>query len=264
MQRRANSFTTKRNIVLSAFIFVGLFSLLYTPARLWFTQVVFSAGSAPLVLGNTASGAGNSIFSSFRYKQSLVYENAVLRAENNRMQAQVLDRNLLQERVMKLEEVLGRSRNDNRVVADVVVGIGRSLYDTVILDVGSDHGVQNGDTVVYAGSAMVGQIVEVSATSAKMKFFSSPGEEYSALLGPHSIPATVHGKGNGNFDAKIPENSDLVVGDKVIVPKGNLLLGTISEIEKTQGVPFATVYFRSPFNVTEIRTVEVLVNTHSL
>lgn len=262
MQRRANLSSARRIIVLTTVLLLGIFSLLYTPMRSWLTQVVFSAGSAPLSLGNTVGDNSNSFLGGFRFKESLAYENAMLRAENSRMQALVLDRNLLQERVAKLEESLGRSRNDNRVVADVVVGIGQSFYDTVILDVGSDHGVQNGDSVVFAGSSLVGQIIEVSATTAKMKFYSSPGEEYAALLGPHSILATVHGRGNGNFDAKIPENSDLVVGDKVTVSKGNLILGMVTEIEKTPGVPFATVFFRMPFNLTEIRTVEVLVNTH--
>lgn len=262
MQRRANLSSVRRRALLVLVLLLSFFSLWYTPIRSWLTQAVFSAGAAPLSFGNTVGGASNSFWGGFRFKESLAYENAMLRAENSRMQALVLDRNLLQERVTKLEESLGRSRNDNRVVADVIVGIGQSFYDTIILDVGSDHGIQNGDSVVYAGSSLIGQIVEVSATSAKMKFYSSPGEEYPALLGPHSIPSTVHGRGNGNFDTKIPENSDLVVGDKVIVPKGNLLLGTITEIEKTPGVPFATVFFRMPLNLTEIRTVEVLLNTH--
>lgn len=259
MQRRVNIFLKKKTVIIIVLVVVGLFSLLYSPLRSGFTRVAYAVVSPVYRVGGFFVNVGGSFIANFRNKESLVYDNAMLGAENKRLQARVLDRNLLEERVMKLEEMLGRPRNDNRVAANVTIGFGRSVYDTLSIDAGRDHSIEDGDPVVYAGSGVIGEIIETSAISSKVKLYSAPGEEYPVLLGSHLIPATAHGKGNGNFEAKIPQHSALAIGDKVIIARGNLLLGTVNSIEEKTGVPFATILFRSAFNPTEIDTVEVIV-----
>lgn len=258
MQPHINPFRVK-TVTLALVIFVCLFSLLYAPLRTRLSQVVYSAAAPALHAGNSVGSTADSFLTNFRNKQALVYENAMLRAENNRMATQVLDRNLLEERVSKLEELLGRVHSDNRVVADVMSGLGQALYDTLIIDVGSEHGIQNGDFVVYAGAGVIGEISETTAVSSKVKLFSSPGEEYPVLIGSHFIPASAKGKGDGNFEAKVPQGSVVSVGDRVVVSKGDLVLGTVQAVEQKDSAPFATVFFRSSFNPTEVRTVEVVV-----
>lgn len=258
--RHGNQLLNRKSLTLFAIIVISIFSLLYTPLRSRLTQVLYTFAPSVFHLGSTAGGTGESFFTVFRSKQNLVYENVMLRAENSRMAAQVLDRNLLDERVAKLEEMLKRTRNDNRVVADVIVGFGQTVYDTLVIDAGLDHGIQKGDSVVFAGAGVVGEIIEASNATSKVKLYSSPGEEHLVLLGAHSLPATAHGKGNGNFEAKIPQESAVLVGDTAIVSKGNLILGTVYSVEDKPGLPYKTVLFRSSFNPTEIRTVEVIVN----
>jgi cell shape-determining protein MreC len=250
---------SQKSIVLLGILFVSLFILLFAPARSLATQVVYSVAPTAFHLSDAVAGTGDSFLTNFRSKQALVYENARLRADNSRMEAQVLDRNLLEEKVASLEGSLGRVVSDNRVAADVIVGFGQSAYDLLVIDVGGDHGIQKGDSVVYAGEGVVGEIAEVSPFTSKVKLFSTPGEEYLVLLGAHSVSATAHGEGNGNFEAKIPQDSTVAVGDRVIVPKGNLILGEVQLIDKKPGMPFWTVFFRSSFNPTEIRSVEVVL-----
>ena len=259
MLRRANTPLQKKAITIITIVALGLFLLIYSPVRSGLTRIAYAVSSPFYKLAGFVTDVGGTFIVNFRNKESLTYDNALLRAENSRLGAQVLDRNLLQERVMKLEEILGRPHNDNRVVADVTIGFRHSVYDTFSIDAGSDHGIQNGDPVVYAGSGIIGEIAEVSAVSSKVKLYSSPGEEYSVLLGAHAIPAVARGKGNGNFESKIPQGSAVSVGDKVIVAKGNLLLGTVGSIDEKPGVPLSTVLFRSSFNPTEIDAVEVIV-----
>ena len=240
---------------------LALFSLLYQPVRSTLTQILYASTVPIYFFSSSVANGMTSIIANFRSKESLQYENAMLRSENERMQAEVLDRNLLQERVMKLEEMLGRPHNDNRVVADVTISFGRSVYDTLSIDAGMDHGIQNGDLVVYAGGTVIGEIAEVSASSAKVRLFSSPGQEYSALIGPHAIPVIAHGKGDGNFESKVPQGSAIAIGDQVLAQKGNLVLGTVQEIDEKPGAPLTSVLFRLPFNPTEIRTVEVILGS---
>lgn len=262
IQRRGNLFFDRTKITLLAIIFICAFSLLYKPVRLWLTDTLYSVAPSIFRLSGSVGNLGSSFVTNFRDKQALVYENAMLRAENDRMQAQVLDRNLLQERVAKLEAVLGRGSSDNRVVADVVAGFGKLPYDMLVVDAGQDQGIQSGDLVVYAGTGVIGSVAEATTNSAKIKLFSSPGEEYYVLIGTHAIPATARGKGDGNFEAKVPQGGAVVVGDTVVVSRGNLILGKVQSIEQKPGVPFNTVFFRSSFNPTEIRTIEVILGSH--
>ncbi|MBI5400967.1 MAG: rod shape-determining protein MreC [Candidatus Yonathbacteria bacterium] len=195
----------------------------------------------------------------FRIKRSLVYENTMLHEEVARMQAQVLDRNLLEEKVLKLEEALGRVNGDNRVTADVLSFPGYSLYDILTIDAGTEHGIALGNQVVYAGAGIVGEIAEVYPSSAKVKLYSSPIEEYAVLVGNSMIPGVAHGRGMGNFEAKLPKGSLVFAGDTVVVPKGNLVLGVVASLEEEPALPFINVFFRTSFNIAEIRSVEVII-----
>ena len=253
---------SKRRVTLFAIIILSFFSLIYTPVREELVRLVSPLASGAFYLGSKTAGIGNALVNNFRDKNALVYENSMLRAQNSLLQAEVLDRSVLQGQIAQLEGTLGRSKNNNLVAANVLEGFSQSPYDTLTIDVGTNQGVKNGDYVAYGGVGVVGFIAETTETYSKVKLYSSPGEEYLVLIGSHLIPATARGKGDGNFDAKVPQGSAIVVGDVVTVPKDNLVLGRVTAINQKEGAPYATVLFRSSFNPTEIQTVEVVVATH--
>ena len=269
---------SRKIVSLVVLVVISAFVLFYAPMRAMLTQALYTVAPGVWNIGGTASDAWGSFTTNFRIKRSLVYENGTLRAEIDRMQAQVLDRNLLEEKVMKLEEALGRAGSDNRVVASVLVGPGRSPYDTLVIDAGKKDGVEEGflvaasehtvngkvvdDVVVYAGAGAIGTIAEVSDSSAKVKLYSSSGQEHLVLVGANAIPATARGRGMGNFEAKLPQGSTVSLGDTVLFPDDNLILGTVQLVEEEPSLPFITVFFRTPFNIADIRSVEVLTGSH--
>jgi len=259
MHRRDNLFFKKQNVALVVIVAMSVFVLLFNPVRETFSRVLYAV--APNIWG-TRDGIKeieDGFFANFRIKRSLVYENAKLHEEVARMQVQVLDRNLLVEKVLKLEEALGRVSSDNRVSAKVLSAPGQSPYDILAIDAGSEHGIEVGDYVVYAGSGVVGEIAEVYPLSAKVKLYSSPGEEYTVLIGADAIPVTARGRGMGNFEAKLPKGSVVMAGDMVILPKEDLILGVVGLVEEEQSLPFVNVFFRTAFNIAEIRTVEIVI-----
>lgn len=262
IHRRYNPLFEWKNISLIALVAISAFVLLYAPARAVFTETLYAVAPRVWNAGDTAGGAWSSFTTNFRIKRSLVYENDMLHADIDRMQAQVLDRNLLEEKVMKLEEALGRAGSDNRVTASVLAGPGRSPYDTLVIDAGAEHGIAVGDAVVYAGAGAIGTIAEVSDSSSKVKLYSSAGQEHLVLVGERAIPTTARGRGMGNFEAKVPQGSAVALGDTVLFPKGNLILGVVQLVEEEPTLPFITVFFRSSFNIAEIRSVEVLMGSH--
>src|SRR3989344_3683980 len=253
---------SRKIVSLVVLVVISAFVLFYAPMRAMLTQALYTVAPGVWNIGGTASDAWGSFTTNFRIKRSLVYENGTLRAEIDRMQAQVLDRNLLEEKVMKLEEALGRAGSDNRVVASVLVGPGRSPYDTLVIDAGAKHGIVVDDVVVYAGAGAIGTIAEVSDSSAKVKLYSSSGQDHLVLVGANAIPATARGRGMGNFEAKLPQGSTVSLGDTVLFPDDNLILGTVQLVEEEPSLPFITVFFRTPFNIADIRSVEVLTGSH--
>lgn len=261
--RRHDNFNKRliksQNLTLLVIVAIGAFVLFCSPVRIALSRVLYFV--APSVWGVRADvvDAENGFWANLRIKRSLVYENAVLHEDVARMQAQVLDRNLLEEKVLKLEEALGRAGSDNRVSAKVLSGPGQSPYDILVIDAGSDQGVGVGDFVVYAGAGVIGETAEVYPSSAKVKLYSSGGEEHLVLIGEKAIPVMAHGRGAGNFEAKLPKGSPVAVGDSVVLSQGNLVLGVVGLVSEEQSLPFVNVFFRTLFNISEIRSVEVII-----
>lgn len=240
-------------------IAISAFVILYTPLRAILTQVVYSVAPPVWEAGGNAESAWGAFLTTFNEKNTLVEESEMLNDTLSMMEAKVLDRNLLAEKVARLEEALGRARSDDRVVANVLVGGGRSPYDTLVIDAGEEEGVNTGNMVVYSGSGAIGEVVETTLYSAKIKLYSSPGEEHRVTVGSHYIPVLAVGRGMGNFEAKVPQDSAVFVGDNVVTVKGNLILGAVSLIEEKPAEPIKRIFFRVPFNITEIQSVEVIV-----
>lgn len=260
MRRQDNVFLSNRNIALAIIVAVGAFSLLCSPVRAVLTEVLYSVAPSVWKTRSTAMGVEDGIFANFQIKRSLAFENAALREEVSRMQALVLDRNLLEERVFKLEEALGRTSNDNRVSAEVLSVPLRSPYDILVIDAGEDHGIAVGNSVVYAGSGAIGETVEVYGSSSKVKLYSSPTGERLVLVGKNAIPGAAHGRGMGNFEVRLPKGSGVSVGDTVVMPKGGLILGIVGLVEEEPTLPFVNVLFRTTFNISDIRSVEVIIH----
>ncbi|OHA83870.1 MAG: hypothetical protein A2937_00885 [Candidatus Yonathbacteria bacterium RIFCSPLOWO2_01_FULL_47_33b] len=259
--RRDNSPTKRRFFTLAALVLVSFLVLSAGPVRGVLSRAVYSTAPGLWELGGNIEGSWNAFWGEFRLKRSLVHENETLKEEVSRMQAQVLDRNLLEDRVLALEEKLGRAGSDVRVSANVLAGPGRSLYDTLIIDAGTEQGILVGDRVVYVGAGVIGTVVETYPASAKVRLFSSPGEETAVVIGGQSIPAVAHGRGMGNFEAKVPQGSLVAIGDNVLIPGGNMILGVVGATEEKPAEPFMHVFFRTPFNISAISSVEVIKST---
>lgn len=258
MRHHDRLLSRRKNTALGLLVALCVFALLYGPVRVAVSEMIYTTAPGIWTFGGKAGDAVNSFFGSFRIKRSLVYENETLKEEVRRMQAQVLDRNLLEEKVIKLEEIFGRAGSDNRVVARVLAGAGLSPYDTLIIDAGSEYSIAVGDRVVYAGAGVIGEIVEVYENSSKINLYSYPGEERAVFIGPHGVPATARGRGMGNYEAKVPQGSLITIGDEVRMSGGALILGLVGGIEGKPADPVTRVLFRSSFNIAEIASVEVI------
>lgn len=261
IQRQTNqnkNFIKRSNIVLIVVVIVGVLLLSYTPTRGVITSSVFPFATSIWSFKKSVSTYIGSFSVIFEEKEALYAENILLHEEVNRMQTLVLDRNLLKEKNDGLLEVLGRTGGDNRIVANVLSGAKQSFYDTLIVDAGEEAGVAPGNVVVYSGAGVIGEVIEITRTTSKVGLYSAPGKEHSVVIGRDSVPALARAKGMGNFEALVPKGSKIALGDNVTSVDGKLIFGTVSLVEEEEAQPTEHVFFRLPFNITKIRTVEII------
>lgn len=218
------------------------------------------AVSEPLFQGgNRASVGASNVLEFFRFKSSLVAENRELREKMAEAQIQLLALESLRQENESLKHMFGRGEKQNPLLAAVLRKPPLFPYDSLLLDVGEDRGVKKGDKVVAKLTVVIGEVEEVYGTTAKVLLYSAPGMATSALVGSASVPVEALGKGGGNFEARLPRDVPIAVGDSVVLPGlDKHLLGVIATIDARSSDAFQTLSWNTPQNVFELDRVEVL------
>ncbi len=104
----------------------------------------------------------------------------------------------------------------------------------------------------------IGLITEVDSSTSKVELFSSPGKKYNVEIGKKHVTVTATGRGGGTFEAVLPREANVEVGDVVIIPSIEpLAFATVTSIISDPARPFATILFQSPVNTFELHWVEV-------
>ncbi len=131
-----------------------------------------------------------------------------------------------------------------------------SGYDQLIMDIGRDYAIST-STLIYAqGNVLIGRVVDVFASTAKVRLFTSPGENIPVLIGSTHIAATAVGRGGGQYEAQISRESPVAEGDFVLGGSfDEKPIGIVSSVLLDPTQPFKTVLFAPPLNVYQIRWV---------
>lgn len=196
--------------------------------------------------------------SNLKSKENLYWENKQLKESVDKLTLLIQNQNLITEENLRLKEILGRSENKTVILGKVLAKPNRSLYDTVIVDVGLDNGVKEGDLAAVSQS-VIGKVVRVSPGSSKIRLFSSPGEKINVDIGITNIPSVAYGLGAGNFEIKLPKDAEIKEGDVVSsLENGVEILGLVGAIEKKESDSFQKIFVKSPINISELGWVEII------
>lgn len=251
----------KRKTIIALIVGALLVVFSFTPIGGFVSSGVYTAATPLMHVGDIAKESWTAKYSAlFHEKETLVEENADLKAQLAAVSARLLDRNLLFDENMKLREMLGREMQDAvKVTARVLAGPSRTPYDTLLLDAGATSGVQVGDKISAGASAIIGEVSEVYGSSAKVILYSSPGQQVDVFLGEDRVPAVATGRGAGNFDIQIPRDISVSLGDPIIIPGSDIrIAGSIERIDDDPNNPFKTILFKSPVNLYTLEWVDVL------
>lgn len=235
-------FSRRRNSIIGP-SFVGPVSLtllalvlLFALVRVFAPGVVVALGT-PLWQGGTmlSAGVGNvgSFFTSSAKlandRDRLLRENAALTVENATLAARTSD----------LTRVLGtRTEPGPGILASVLARPPISPYDVLVVDQGTESGVQVGMRALGAGGVPLGTVESASGSSARVMLYSSSGRETESWVGEQRLPVALRGEGSGAFSATVARESGVVVGDMIYVTgAGALPIGTVTKVESDPSSP---------------------------
>ncbi len=170
-----------------------------------------------------------------------------------------LERDVLLHENIALKASLGRSVSEVLIHGVVIMAPDASPYDTLLIDIGRDHGIRPGEKVLR-GESLVGRIAEVYGKTSLVKLLSSPGEEYDVRIGTPGILGRAIGLGGGNFEVTLPRSLSIQEGDPVIIPSINPhVFGVVGAVGLGSSETFERILFSNPFNMHEIVSVDVII-----
>ena len=220
------------------------------------------------IVGNSVGGTLSNLRSAFLSKNSLYLENQNLKiklSENNAQMSNynsVLAENIsLKEILGRLPAVAGRGEEGDMILGAILAKPNQSLYDTLIIDVGENSGIEIGDTVFALGDIPIGKIGEVHSASSKVILFSSPGEKMQVVVPPDNIFLEAVGRGGGNFEMAIPQDLNLVKGSEVILP--GITPYVLAIVQMTISDPrdsYVKALLVSPVNVQSLKFVQIMTS----
>jgi rod shape-determining protein MreC len=192
--------------------------------------------------------------------EELSRKNAELVSENVRMK-------ILEEENEALRRQLELSLKSDFTLehAEVVSRETSGLSDWVMINKGSDDGIEKGMTVVVLGKVMVGKVAEVLSGSAKVRLLTNTTSAVNAVTVNTNAKGIVKGEyGIGMILDMVLETNNLETGDKVVTssmsdsPEG-LLIGTISQVRSSKDYLFQQAVITSPVDLSRVKFVSVVI-----
>ena len=162
----------------------------------------------------------------------------------------------LQKENEELKRLLGRTTENNFIIAQILKKPPFSAYDIFILDIGSDNDIKAGNKVYALGNILIGEIISTTAETSKVKLYSSFNEKYEVFISEKNILAEAIGRGGGSFEASLPRDIKVNEGDIVTIPSlSNSVFGTVKKVISDPARSFSTIFFSQPINIYEQRWV---------
>jgi len=191
-----------------------------------------------------------------------------LRKQVDRLQRQLIAK---QSNERSYQELLKLFKLDNQISASSYSAVTGTVifkspnlwYSTVIVDVGSAHGVRINDPVVN-GEGLVGKVTQVASDSARVSLITDSEVGVSAMVNSSGVTGIVQPKVGDPNDLLLqwlPANSTVNPGDYVVTS------GTVaSEGESLfpPGIPIGQVSSTEENSAFEAVNVHPLANLHNL
>jgi len=201
----------------------------------------------------------NNIGYLFTTKSTLYKDNQKLVEENFNIKLSMVDHEILKEENSELKKILNRLPESKEfILANMLTKPNRSLYDTLIIDVGEKDNIKEGNFVYVNGEIPVGRISKVYGDTSLVLLFSNPEQKTEGYINSLNASVELVGRGGGNFEMIIPLDLTVENGSIIYLPgNSSNVLALVDEVISNPSDPFKKVILRSPVNVQNLKWVEV-------
>ncbi len=257
-QRLAKTYRKRRFVVLLVVLFVVFFFLLQkgllkklSPA---FTKIAVPVWTAE-------NFTEDFLALTFDSKSDLYKQNVVLKAQLAKYEDRIAETASVAAENDSLKELLGRVKPEMKIVLSAILAKpNQTPYDTLIIDRGSESGIEPDDLVFAGGDILIGFIESVDKNSAKVLMYSTPGNISQVIYGNTGNYFNARGTGNGTLEVEVSREIEVIVGDQFFYPGlDNTLVGIAQKVHFDPRDSFKKVVIKSPVNIQEERWVEVRI-----
>jgi rod shape-determining protein MreC len=153
------------------------------------------------------------------------------------------------------------------VAARVVGKDATNWFKTILIDRGTQAGLRRNLPVV-APDGLVGRVVEVTPSTAKVQLITDPVSASGALMQRTRVTGIVTGNlGTGLRVRYLPLLADVVVGDEVVTsgmggvfPKG-IPVGRVTAVERKSGALFQEAALQPKVDLGRLEEVLIVMDT---
>ncbi len=199
----------------------------------------------------------------------LLQRNAELENEVSNLQSQVIQ---LQEQLRETEVLyslldFARARPQDQYIAAAVIGQDPSPFlHYVIIDRGSDDGIRYGMPVVTQ-QGLVGRVDAVTSSAARVQLITDPGAVVNIKFQNKSENAQIQGSVTGEIMLEMVSQTISINSGEILLTSGlggnyptDILVGQVSEIEKTENNLFQSAIVQPVVDFNAMRAVLVITN----
>lgn len=249
----------KKHFIKTAIISIVVI-LLFVTGTVSFSGGFFNLLGEPIwkIKNNISDGLSSSGYV-IKTKKSVFRENEELNRRLLEQNLAMADYLLLKKENEDLKSSLGRIPDKKSfILANILVKPNQSPYDTLIIDVGTDAGLKDGDKIFANEQIPLGYISNVYEHTSLVSLYSNPGEVTEAMISGSNATVELIGRGGGNFEMTVPIDLDSSKGTMVVLPGiSSEIIAIMEDIISNPTDPIKKVLLRSPANIQQLKWVQV-------
>lgn len=200
-----------------------------------------------------------------RSQAELQTQNQQLLSENIRLQTDSHKNQALEKEIGELKSILHlKQLNFEKAVAAEVVSNGSNPFsDLLVIDKGSESGIQTGNAVIDR-FGLIGQVTQTRRFSADIRLISANELVVPVAVARTGVRSLTYGEGNQVALRYFPTDADLKAGDILltsgidsIYPSG-IPVARIEQADKASGTPYYQVRLKTSSGLQSGKFVLVL------
>ncbi|NVN97358.1 hypothetical protein HXX01_03975 [Candidatus Nomurabacteria bacterium] len=260
--RDKNQIAKKRRVIknlifLSIFLFLALLGVYAStsPAFHFIGRPIWQAKNG---ITNSVESIGYMV----RTKASVYKENENLLKENADLKTSMIDYQVLKNENISLKESLGRvPQGRDMVLSTILTKPNHSPYDTIIVDVGRDVGINVGSKVYANVLTPIGEVSAVYTKTSLITLYSNPGKSTDAIIDGSNTNVELVGRGGGNFEVIVPVDIPFNKGTSILIPGiQSEIVAIMQDVISLPNDPMKKILLSSPINVQDLKWVFIKRN----